>query len=171
MKERIFSIFLTILLITTIAPIAVSAPRINSAIGINNIIRNNSPPDPPSITVPDTITVGKWFKIKAIITDPDGGNVYIRFNASILPDLPAFWWGPIPSGITYVGWVKYRGPLGTYTIGVQAKDVHDAESEWTYVQFNVTKIKTINTPFLNFLQQNLNLFSLLRLLIQRLGLQ
>jgi hypothetical protein len=140
-----------------------------SVVGVisKNATTDNQPPNPPSITVPDKITVGKWFKIKAVITDPDGDNVYIRFNASILPDLPAFWWGPIPSGITYTGLVKYRDPLGTYTIGVQAKDVHDAESEWTYVQFNVTKNKTINIPFLNFLQSHPYLFPFLRLLLQR----
>ena len=160
-KLLIASIFATLMLLVPMT----------SVVGVisKNVTADNQPPNPPSITVPDTITVGKWFKIKAVITDPDGDNVYIRFNASILPDLPAFWWGPIPSGITYIGLVKYRGPLGTYTIGVQAKDVYDAESEWTYVQFNVTKNKTINIPFLNFLQSHPYLFPILQkiLLLQR----
>lgn len=126
---------------------------------------DNSPPNKPIIRVPDTITSGKWFKVEAEITDPDGDNIYIRFNASILPDLPVFWFGPLPSGIVYKSWVKYRGPLGVYTIGVQAKDIFDAESEWTYVQFNVTKSRTVNSQFYNFLQSQMTLFPIIRLIL------
>ena len=148
MKDKILTIIFTIILITTITTNAVPAPRIHKANGINYIIGNNSPPNKPVLTVPDKIIVGKPFKIEVVFTDPDGDDMYIRFNASFLPILPDIWWGTIQSGTTHEAEVTYWGPLGTYTMGVQAKDVHDAESEWTYVQLNVTKSKTINTSFL-----------------------
>jgi hypothetical protein len=156
MKEKIFGLFLCLSLFILITPIA-TAFKINSSHEPINII-DNSPPNKPIITVPDAITTGKWFKIEAEITDPDSDDIYIRFDAPIFPGLPAFWFGPIPSGIVYKGWVNYIGPLGTYTIGVQVKDIHDAESEWVYVQCNVTKNKTVNTLFQHFWDNHLQMF-------------
>jgi len=156
MKVKLFNLFFCLLLIISITPIT-TALKINSPYESINII-DNSPPNKPIIIVPDAITSGKWFKIEALITDPDGDDIYVRFDAPIFPGLPAFWFGPIPSGIIYRGWVNYIGPLGTYTIGVQAKDIHNAESEWVYVQCNVTKNKTINTVTSQFLYNNLQLF-------------
>jgi hypothetical protein len=164
MKEKIFNLFLCLLLIISIIPIT-AAFKINSPHETINTI-DNSPPNKPIIIIPDTITAGKWFKIEAFITDPDGDDIYVRFDAPIFPGLPAFWWGPIPSGIIYKSFVKYIGPLGTYTIGVQAKDIHDAESEWTYVQFNVTKNKSINSSFLQFCYNHLELFPIFRFLVR-----
>jgi len=164
MKEKILNLFLCLLLIISITPIT-GAFKINSPHETINI-NDNSPPNKPIITVPDTITTGKWFKIEAVITDPDGDDIYVRFDAPIFPGLPAFWWGPIPSGIVFKAWVNYRGPLGTYTIGVQAKDIHDAESDWEYVQCNVTKNKTINTLFPQILDNQLQFFQIFRYLLK-----
>ena len=91
--------------------------------------------------------------------------MYIRFNASFLPVLPNIWWGNITSGTTYEVGVTYWGPVGTYTIGVQAKDAYDSESEWAYVQLNITKSKTIIPSFLQFLKNHPNLFPILQKLI------
>jgi hypothetical protein len=126
---------------------------------------DNSPPYPPDITIPDKIITGKWFKIQVSVTDPDNDNVYIRFNASILPNLPNYWFGPLPSGASFKAWVKYKGPTGSYQIGVQAKDVYDAESEWTYVQLNIYKNKEMNKQFFNLLQSHLDLYPILKLLL------
>ena len=156
-------------MILTVLQIGVSSTRIFSEITENDMNFDNSPPNKPIIRVPDKIISGKWFKIEAEITDPDGDDIYIRFNASIIPDLPVFWLGPLPSGLVYKSWVRYRGPAGVYTIGVQAKDIYDAESEWTYVQFNITKSRIANIQFYNFLQGQLYLYPILKLIIQRIA--
>ncbi|KYK21849.1 hypothetical protein AYK24_08650 [Thermoplasmatales archaeon SG8-52-4] len=150
MRKKLYCFMLITLLVTPLISITVTSQKISSKSDLNSIFFNNSPPYPPNITVPDKIITGKWFKIKVSITDPDSDNVYIRFNASILPDLPEYWFGPIPSGTIFSSWVKYKGPTGSFTIGVQAKDTYDAESEWTYVKINIYKNKAINTQFLNF---------------------
>jgi hypothetical protein len=121
-------------------------------------LTSNNPPNPPIIKIPSTITVGKRFKVEATVVDPDGDDVYIRFNSSFLSVLPNFWLGPLPSGFTYIAFVKYQGPTGNFTLGVQAKDVYDDESEWTYVQFNVTKVRTYNNPIFSLLINSHYLF-------------
>lgn len=130
------------------AQFGVSAININSKTN-ENINKENLPPDKPIIIVPDKIPRGKWFKVEVDITDPNGDDLYIRFDAPIFPGLPSIWIGPITSPLNYKSWVNYRGPIGEYTIGVQAKDIFEAESEWTYIQFNITKSKTVNKNFQN----------------------
>ncbi|GAG79513.1 unnamed protein product, partial [marine sediment metagenome] len=60
---------------------------------------------------------------------------------------------------------------GTYILKAKAKDVYDEESGWGTLTVTMPRNKAINTPFLNFLQSHPNMFPLLQLLIQRLGLQ
>ena len=165
MRNKLYCFILIIILLISLLPTTVISQRIISKNDVKSIFFNNSPPYPPEITVPDKIITGKWFKIKVSITDPDGDNIYIRFNASILPDLPNYWLGPLPSGFIFKAWVKYKGPIGTYNIGVQAKDVYDAESEWTYIQLNVYKNKVINVEFFNFLQNYLSMHPKLNQLV------
>jgi len=147
MRKKLYCFILITILVTSLLSITVTSQNNILKSDAKSIIFNNSPPFPPNITVPDKIITGKWFKIKVSITDPDGDDVYIRFNASILPDLPNYWFGPIPSGVVYKAWIKYKGPAGSYKIGVQAKDIYDAESEWINVQLNVYKNKIIKTDF------------------------
>ena len=121
----------------------------------------NSPPDAPTLTVPEKVKRGKLFKVEVVATDSDGDDVYYRdeFNGCT-----SQWYGPYPSGQMYSYMMSISGAPGTYTLGVQAKDTFDAESEWVYAQINVTKSKELNNPFFNFLQTHQNLFSILRYL-------
>lgn len=109
MNRKIIVILFCFILILTLTNTSIASFKLN-------IKNDNSPPYLPSITFPNTITVGKWFKIEASITDPDGDEVYVRFDAPILLGLPAYWFGPIPSGVNYKALVKYNGPLGTYNL-------------------------------------------------------
>jgi len=161
MNKKMIGILLSIILIMTLSNIATAEVNLN-------IKNDNSPPNPPSIIVPNTITVRKWFLVEATVVDPNGDDIYIRFNASILPVLPNFWLGPLPSGFIYKSLVKYNGPIGTYTLGVQAKDIYDAESEWTNIQFNVTKVRTCDYSFLRLLDNCINIFPMLQKILQRL---
>ena len=57
---------------------------------------------------------------------------------------------------------------GDYTIRARAKDEYDAIGNWS--EFEVTIVKksrAMNIPFLNWLQGYLNMFPILRLLLQR----
>jgi hypothetical protein len=159
MQKKIVGILVgTLLIAAAVLPVA----------GTMNVITDNSPPNKPIVTVPEKVTRGKLFTVDAVSSDPDGDAVYYRDE---FMGCAGRWIGPYPSGQKYSYKIFLTVFPGTYTLGVQAKDINEAESEWTYVQFNVTKNKAINTPFLNFLQQYLNLFPILRLLFQRLGLR
>lgn len=151
--KKIICIFLCILMIVPLLSITATA---------------NSPPNPPEITIPDKIKAGKWFKIQMVTIDPDGDDLFYRVDC---PGLSNIWLGPFPSRLEYNIWVKLKIPTGVYSIGVQAKDIHDAESDWTYLEFNVAKYRAFNQSLFNLLQENQNLFSLLRLFLQRLDLQ
>jgi hypothetical protein len=142
----------------------------NTAVAENRLhLRvDNSPPDPPSITIPDSISVGKCFQLTARVVDPDGDDVYIRFDAPIFPILPNFWFGPIPSAV-YTAKIRYSGPTGTYRLGVQAKDIYDAESDWTYVQFNVTKVRIHSSKFSYILDNYPGIILTLQQLLYRMG--
>jgi hypothetical protein len=60
---------------------------------------------------------------------------------------------------------------GDYTIIAKAKDHYGAKSPQSSFKLSITKNRAMNTPFLNFLNTHLNLFPILRILLQRLGLQ
>jgi hypothetical protein len=55
---------------------------------------------------------------------------------------------------------------------VKAKDSHDFESDWPdSLLVSITKSKAINTQFLNWLQNHPNMFPIIQMLLQRLGVQ
>jgi hypothetical protein len=131
------------------------------------IVDNNSPPDAPTVTCPEVVKKGQTFKIKIVTIDPDGDDVYYRVKIGG----PAHdWKGSFPSGVEQDQNLNLLSPAGTYELGVQAKDVHGAESDWTFVEISVKTrgkvIESINTLlFIKFLENNPNLFTLLRQLL------
>ena len=163
--KKIITKIITILLVSTFIHISVSAQSLKLDSNENQYLLDNSPPDKPKINVPDRIIVGRIFTISAEFTDPDGDSIYFRFNASPLPSLPDYWFGPIPSGFVFNSWMIYTGPTGLYEIGVQAKDINEAESEWTYVQFNVTKSRPAEMQTNIILNRYYELFSILKMFL------
>ena len=151
-----------ILKITSVLLIAIA--MFLSTVAIANTI-DNEPPNAPIITAPEKVQRGKLFTVEAVTTDPEGDDVYYRdeFNGCTGP-----WFGPYPSGQAYKYMITIRGSPGSYTLGIQSKDAHEAESEWSYVQINVTKNKAINTPFQwlqKFLQSHPNMFPIIKQLL------
>jgi hypothetical protein len=75
------------------------------------------------------------------------------------------WLGPFNSGETAVAshsWAE----ISNYQVRVKAKDAFDQETDWSEpLTVSVPRSKSINNPFLNFLDNHPNLFSLLRLLL------
>lgn len=57
------------------------------------------------------------------------------------------------------------------TIRARAKDEQGAIGDWGELKVTMPRNRVINTPLLNFLQNHLNLFPILQMLLQRLRLQ
>ncbi|MCK4365423.1 MAG: PKD domain-containing protein [Thermoplasmatales archaeon] len=128
----------------------------------------NQEPNIPS--KPDGPTTGQpniEYAFTTSTIDPDGDQVYYQWSWG---DGYYEWFGPYESGETVYASHKWSG-TATYGIRVMAKDIYDLETEWSEkLYFKVEKSRSIDRPFLNFLENHPNLLPLLRLLIQRLGL-
>ena len=162
MKRKIISMFLCILLIGTILPYAAIATKIDTE---NNTINNNSPPDAPTITAPEQVKGGRAFNVKVVTTDPEGDDVYYRFEIN---GVYHNWNGPFLSGKEQDKKMSVIVPPGTYTLGAQAKDIYDAESEWSYLEISVSKSnnRAITWQFLNFLENHPLIYQLLQRLLK-----
>ncbi len=158
MKRKIFAILICALLITTIASFSATAIKCEKK-PTKDLIKLNSRPDAPKVKIPEEVKQGEWLYIKTITSDPDNDNVYYRFDIN---GHDYGWVGPFQSDEEHLEKVIIFVPLGQYTLGVQAKDIHNAMSDWTYTHFTVVKTKSISLPFFNFLQSNEYLFPLLR---------
>ena len=158
MKRKIICIFLLVLLVGTITPYAAVASSIEREI---KFITTNSPPDNPVVTCPEEVRRGETFNIKVLTIDPDGDNVYYRVR---IGEAYNEWKGPFPSGIEQELMFKFIVPVGTYDLEVQAKDIHDAESDWSSVSISVCRSRAIAGQFLRLFQPHTNIFSLLKTL-------
>ena len=131
------------LLLTITATITVSSIKMDR-------IRGNSPPSAPDILVPEKVRRGKLFNVTVVSTDPDGDNVYYRYKSN---NCTSSWFGPFPSGENYTFKLSIIGTPGVYTIGVQAKDINEAESNWSYADINVPRSREITFWFFIFIQK------------------
>jgi len=122
------------------------------------LTRFNTQPDKPTIIGPSSGKPGKPYSFTASTTDPNGDQISYLWD-----------WG---DG-NFSEWLDT--PEATYTweqeakfnISVRAKDIYGAESDWSEpLSFSAPKNKPyINTPFLNFLENHLHMFPLLRQLL------
>jgi PKD repeat protein len=127
----------------------------------------NSPPDTPIITGPTNGKTGVKYDFNFSISDPDGDSMHIRIDWEY--GTPGKWDGPFPSGSILKfnhSWTK----KGTYTIRAQTMDSNLLLSNWGELQVNMPRTKTINSPFLNWLQSHPHMFPILQTLIMRFGL-
>jgi hypothetical protein len=120
--------------------------------------RANTPAKPTGKTEGKT---GEEIRFSTSGSDPDGDRVYFRWDFG---DGNFSVWKR-SNEVEYT-WEKG----GVYHIKVMSKDLWGGESGWSNpltVTITKSRNRVINTPFLNFLQQHLHLFPLLRLLLQR----
>ena len=165
MNKKIVGIFVCILLLSMAYSVVAEQKMINEYDkdeyqGINVI--GNSPPTDPIITCPDVVRKNNIFFVKAVSTDPDNDQIFYRIKVGDDSN-PSQWIGPRDSGqgyITGMGIFQYTGDI---TIGFQAKDEYDAESDWSYHTVNLTKVKSklIISPLINILQNNPIFYQLL----------
>jgi len=123
-----------------------------------NITRNN-PPNKPTIKGPISGKPGTEHTYIIITTDPEGDEVSYFID-----------WGDGTSS----GWIRYRPSgiefnsphiwdmQGSYEIKVKAKDVYNAESDWTALEVSMPKNNIPSGPFYKFLQNHPRLFPLSR---------
>jgi glutamine amidotransferase-like uncharacterized protein len=126
------------------------------------------PPYVPEINGPVSGTPGIKYDYSFQVEDPEKEELY-------------FWieWGDE----TNTGWIGLynSGEIitlnhiwdnnGDYTITAKAKDINGLIGPDGILEINMPRNHVINAPFLNFLQSHPNMFPLLQLLAQRLGLQ
>jgi hypothetical protein len=105
----------------------------------------NSPPYAPDISVPEKVKRGKLFNVTVVTTDPDSDDVYYRHKSI---NCTSSWFGPFPSGENYTFKLSIIGSPGIYPIGVQAKDINEAESEWSYADINLPRTRTLSYHWL-----------------------
>jgi photosystem II stability/assembly factor-like uncharacterized protein len=112
---------------------------------------DNQPPNIPEIPDgPDTGATNIEYTFTTSTTDPEGEDVYYKFNwgDGTISD----WIGPYPSGNT--GESSYIwSTSGNFEIRVKAKDINEAESDWSephtidIAEGPIMEIKPISTGF------------------------
>ncbi len=168
MKKKIMVVMICTLLISTMASFTAIANKCESKPNTNTILQN-SPPENPTLEITETVKVGGILYVNAISTDPDNDDIYYRLNlSSKLFGWILCWEGPYQSGEEYSECFELNllFGIGTFTLGVQAKDINGAESDWVYKDFRVILSRSTTSPILNFLQSHPNLFSLLRYILK-----
>ena len=91
-------------------------------------ITSNPPYMPSILSGPYEGTPGQSYTYTAKTNDPDGDSIYYMFNW----DDGSFsnWIGPMASG-EIVSATHTWSSIGNYSISVQAKDIHQATSDWS----------------------------------------
>jgi len=87
----------------------------------------NNPPNAPTITGATSGKVGVEYQYNFSLSDPDNDAMYLRVDWG--NGIPGSWQGPYDSDTT-VRLNHTWNQKGTFTIGAQAKDIYDAESDW-----------------------------------------
>jgi len=130
---------------------------------------NNNPPNKPfKLVGPTSGNAGNSYTYSSVTIDSDGDQIYYLFEWG--DGSNSGWVGPCDSGQIVTTSHKWDSQ-GSYQIKVKAKDVHNAESEWSDpLAISIPKDKTINfnSLFLNFLENHPRMFPMLRQLLDRI---
>ena len=161
MKKKILTIIICTLFIATLASFQTSATNCEKESKISKIVLN-SPPDIPTVEIPENVVRGHWLYIIVSTIDPDNDNVYYKFD---IDGNDYGWVGPFNSGQEHTEKIIMLVPAGSYTLGVQAKDINGAESGVTYSIFNVLKSKHLSSPLINILQHHPGIIKIINKLI------
>jgi rhodanese-related sulfurtransferase len=131
-------------------------------------IRNNTQPNAPNIDGPLNGKPGIIYFYNFTTEDAEDDGIYYWVDWGDNSTIE--WFGPYgPDELVLLPhtWTKQ----GFYIIQAKAKDFYGNESDLTKLVVNMPRNKGLNKPFLNWLHSHPNMFPLIQLLIQRLGLQ
>jgi hypothetical protein len=123
----------------------------------------NNPPGAPSIDGPASVKRKVKIDYTLNAVDPEGDDVYYYVDWGDTTN--SGWVGSSASGVDVIvnhTWAK----KGTYTVKAKAKDVNDAESDWTTLEVIVPRTVSINNLFLRFFERFPHAFPLLRHLME-----
>ena len=123
---------------------------------------SNDPPETPTITGPTHGKVDTSYTWTFNSIDPDGDDVeyYILWGDGHID----VWDGPYASG-TDADFKHTYTREDTFTISVKARDSFGDESGWGTLTVTMPRSRTINSLFLQFLQNHPNIFPILRQLL------
>jgi hypothetical protein len=129
-------------------------------IGNGGNTQPNKPETPSGTTSGKT---GTSYSYLSSTTDPDGDQVWYKWDWG---DEVSTWDGPYNSGDLVTQ--SHIWPIqGTYAVKVKAKDTSDVESVWSDpLAISMPKNKSINSPFLQFLERYPHIFPMLRQLLE-----
>jgi len=126
----------------------------------------NNPPGLPNIDGTTSGTAGVTYTYNISSTDPDGDNVY--YWIEWYDGCPGIeWQGPYPSGVPIQFDYNWQNQ-GTYIISVTAKDIFGAESDTATLTVIMPRIRNINTPIIQFLNNFLEDHPYLYLVLQKI---
>jgi len=108
----------------------------------------NSPPTNPIITAPDIVRKNWVFLVSMVATDPEEDQIYYRIKVGEEGN-PSNWVGPYDSGQEYITGMGIFRYVGDLVIGIQAKDEHGAESDWSLHTITFTNARSVNFTFVN----------------------
>ena len=114
------------------------------------------------ITGPTIGAEGLEYEYNFETTDPEGEDVFYYVEWG--DETSSGWVGPYSSGIGITLNHTWTIP-DVYEIRAKAKDTKGKESAWTTLEVSMPKNKTINRLILNFLEQEPNLFPIIRQLL------
>ena len=163
MKKKLIGIFVCMLLLIPIFSTTVVAD-------------DNNPPNPPKIRGSTSVKVGETYTCEITLTDPDQDDVMFNLEVDFGDEVIHYDCGCGDSwqnGTVIAVSHKWENP-GSYGITARVEDASGNWSEWSdpfIVIVTKPKNRAINIPFLNWLQNHLNMFPLFQRLFQRLGLQ
>ena len=123
----------------------------------------NQNPGNPSINGPQSGKAQEMTDYTFNTIDPEGHDVryYIEWGDGI----NFTWIGPYESNEIVTKGHSWASK-GNYTIRAKTRDIYGAESDWTELEVSMPKTKTINTPFLTFLENHPHLFPLIRQILR-----
>jgi len=130
-------------------------------------IVEDEPPNEPSIEGPTNGKVGIKYDYTFVATDNDGDN--LTYIVDWGDGTPIELFGPAASGEEISASHTWE-EKGKYVIIVKAKDIYQVESNSTTLTMIITKDRPVGKTYINFIQNYKNLFPLIRLLFERLGL-
>ena len=109
------------------------------------------PPDAPSIDGPTSGKPGESYNFTFNSVDPDGYDLYYYINWG--DGAEEEWNGPHPSGEDFV--IDHSFPSKkTFTIEAKAKDISNAESNWSYFDIKIPRTRANFNPLFHwFLDQ------------------
>jgi hypothetical protein len=121
----------------------------------------NQPPDPPIITGPNNGKIGEVYEYILYSTDPDGDTIKYQIDWN-----DESWSGSntVKSG-TEVSLNHTWTEKGTYVIKARTVDDSYSYSDWTEFEIKISKPR--NRAWMRFI----DMFPILKILLQRLGLQ